>query len=241
MIIALSLSAAIVGGGVAAVAGFGIGSLVTPVLAVDLGIKLAVALVAIPHFIATSLRLWALRRHVDWSLFLRFGLASAAGGLAGALLHVYLSATPLGILFGLLLVFAGAASLSGWAERFRLHGAWSPSAGVVSGLLGGLVGNQGGIRSAALLGYDLSKEGFVATATAAAFLVDIARIPVYIAYQGHAVFARWPLMLGLSIAVVAGTFLGWRLLQRIPARLFRRIIGALILALGLYMLYQGPR
>ena len=34
-------------------------------------------------------------------------------------------------------------------------------AGALSGLLGGLVGNQGGIRSAALLGFNLSKANFV--------------------------------------------------------------------------------
>jgi hypothetical protein len=31
-------------------------------------------------------------------------------------------------------------------------------AGAVSGALGGLVGNQGGIRTAAMLGYEVPKE-----------------------------------------------------------------------------------
>src|SRR2546430_1293482 len=38
--------------------------------------------------------------------------------------------------------------------------------GALSGLLCGLVGNQGGIRAAALLGFDVETQAFVATATA---------------------------------------------------------------------------
>jgi uncharacterized membrane protein YfcA len=44
---------AIVAGGIAAVSGFGIGSLLTPTLAVAIGTKLAVAAIASPHFVAT--------------------------------------------------------------------------------------------------------------------------------------------------------------------------------------------
>jgi hypothetical protein len=52
---------AIVAGAIAAVAGFGIGSLLTPAVAVSLGTKSAVAIVAVPHVVATTVRLWGLR------------------------------------------------------------------------------------------------------------------------------------------------------------------------------------
>jgi len=55
----------LVAGAVAAVAGFGIGSLLTPFLALETGAKVAVAAVAIPHFVGTVQRFWILRRHVD--------------------------------------------------------------------------------------------------------------------------------------------------------------------------------
>jgi hypothetical protein len=43
---------------------------------------------------------------------------------------------------------------------------------MLSGPSGGLVGNQGGLASSALVGFDLSKEAFGATATAVALVVD---------------------------------------------------------------------
>ena len=100
----LLAAAALVAGAIAAVTGFGIGSLLTPVLALDVGTKLAVAAVAIPHFVGTLQRFWILRRHVDRRVVLGFGITSALGGLAGALLHTWLQSRILAVVFGVLLL-----------------------------------------------------------------------------------------------------------------------------------------
>src|SRR5574337_446417 len=47
-------------GGIASVAGFGIGSLLTPLFALRVGTRLAVAAVSVPHVLATALRFWRL-------------------------------------------------------------------------------------------------------------------------------------------------------------------------------------
>jgi len=60
---------ALVAGGVAAVSGFGIGSLLTPLLAVRYGTKLAVAIVSIPHLVGTTARFVGLRRQLDRRVF----------------------------------------------------------------------------------------------------------------------------------------------------------------------------
>lgn len=230
---------AVLAGAVASVAGFGIGSLLTPVLSVSLGVKLAVALIAVPHFAGTGLRLWRLRAHVDRSVLLGFGIASAAGGLIGALFHSRAGGPTLALIFGLLLILAGTSELTGLARRVELRGAAAWAAGALSGLFGGMVGNQGGIRSAALLGFHLPRHAFVATATAIALAVDIARMPVYFATEGRAILGEWPLLLITVIGVVVGTLLGERLLSHIPERIFRTVVAAMILALGIYMLTQG--
>src|ERR1044072_5713738 len=174
---------ALLAGAIGSVAGFGIGSLLTPLLAASVGTKLAVAAISIPHFIGTSIRFWRLRANVDRPVLWSFGITSAIGGLIGALLNARLQSHALTIVFGALLIFVGISGLTGLAQRMRFHGALAWTAGAVSGMFGGLVGNQGGIRSAALLGFDLSRDAFIATATAIGLFVDGARMPVYIATQ----------------------------------------------------------
>lgn len=230
---------AVLAGAVASVAGFGIGSLLTPVLSIPLGTRLAVALVAVPHFVGTALRLWRLRAHIDRRVLAGFGIASAAGGLLGAFFFSRAGSPTLAVVFGLLLLLAGTSELTGLARRVELRGAAAWAAGALSGLFGGMVGNQGGIRSAALLGFHLPRHAFVATATAIALAVDLARMPVYFSAEGGAILAEWPLLLVTVAGVVAGTLAGERVLSRIPERTFRRVVAVLVLGLGAYMLWRG--
>ena len=181
----LVAAVAVVAGAIASVSGFGIGSLLTPLLAVRVGTKLAVTAVSVPHLTATALRFWIMWKHVDCRLLWSFGLMSAVGGLAGALLHAYADNPALSVVFGGLLILTGVMGLSGLSERLRFRGWVGWVAGAVSGFLGGLVGNQGGIRSAAMLGFDVPKHAFVATATAVGLLVDGGRMPVYLVTQGQ--------------------------------------------------------
>lgn len=230
---------AILAGAVASVAGFGVGSLLTPLLAARLDTKLAVAAVSIPHLAATALRFWMIRGHVDRKVFVNFGVASAAGGLTGALLHERMGAPALTVVFGGILVLAGALGVTGFAERLRLGRPAAWSAGAASGLLGGLVGNQGGIRSAGLLGFDVRKEAFVATATATGLIVDGARMPVYLYMESGRILQAWPLVAAAAAGCLIGTVAGMNLLKDIPERAFKRAVSALILLLGASLLARA--
>ncbi|MEO8335203.1 MAG: hypothetical protein ABI664_09530 [bacterium] len=102
-------------------------------------------------------------------------------------------------------------------------------------------GNQGGLRSAALLSWRLSPAAFVATATATGLLVDAARTPIY-------VWRTWDALLGLAtpiavacIGVLAGTIAGERLLLGLSHERFRRLVGWLIGVLGMWLLWRGLR
>jgi uncharacterized protein len=236
---ALLFLVAILAGGVAAVSGFGIGSLLTPLLAVRYGTKLAVAIVSVPHLIGTVARFVTLKQHVDRRVFWRFGIFSALGGLAGAFLNARIQSPALSIVFGALLIFAGVSGLTGLTNRMQFGRTAAWIAGGTSGFFGGLVGNQGGIRSAALLGFDVSKEAFVATATAVALIVDGARMPVYFVTQPQGIVSAWVELIVASSGALVGTFWGVRLLRRIPENVFRRLVSAVIAALGVYMLAHG--
>jgi hypothetical protein len=237
LLLVLVLPVAIFAGGVAALAGFGIGSLLTPLLAIEFGTKTAVLLVAIPHASATALRLSMLRGAIDRRVLLTFGAASAVGGLVGALfLNVFASRT-LGIVLGVLLVFSGLSGLTGLSRRLRIPpGPWAVAAGMASGAFGGLVGNQGGLRSAALLHFQLSPTATVATATGIALAVDAARIPIYLATGADQIVANWPYVVVSTIGVLAGTVLAAPILRRLPEDQFRRFVFVVVAALGVLLI-----
>lgn len=224
---------AIVAGAIASVSGFGIGSLMTPLLMLWMPASHAVAVLAIPHAVATAIRWIRLRRDVHRPTFRQFGVASAIGGLAGAALQSRLQSSVLTIVLAALLIAAGTAELLRRRVPLPESPFWRVAGGILSGMFGGLVGNQGGIRAAALLQFHLRPQQIVATATASALLVDAARIPIYLASSGSIVGDHVRLWTAIAAGVTIGTFIGVPILGRLPERVYRRLVGGLLLALGL--------
>ena len=230
---------AVLSGGTAAVAGFGIGSLLTPVLAASFGTATAVAAVAIPHAAATALRCWRLRSNIEWNVVRSFGLLSAAGGLIGALLYTRFSNAALTLTLGVLLLSTAVATIVDLPARVRVRGAVVGGLGLLSGLFGGLAGNQGGLRAAAMLSLALPPVRYVATATATAMLVDLVRTPIYVRRAGGVLASLITPLAVATIGVLIGTVLGERILLGLSIRQFRYAIAVLIGLLGVWLVVQG--
>jgi hypothetical protein len=137
------------------------------------------------------------------------------------------------LVLGALLLAAGTSELVRRPVPLPATPFWRLAGGTLSGVFGGLVGNQGGIRSAALLGFQLNTTTLVATATASALLVDAARVPIYLVVSGDVLAVNVSLWLAGTAGVVVGTFVGVPLLGRIPPRLYRQMVGFLLVVLGL--------
>lgn len=226
-------------GGTAAVVGFGIGSLLTPLLTLRLSPELAVAVVALPHLLATAVRYVRHAAAVHRPTFYRFGLWSAVGGLVGALLQAALSAPALLGVLGALLLATGLANLTGNFGGRRPSTPVALGLGLLSGLFGGLAGNQGGLRAAGLLAFDLPPRAFLATSTAVALLVDLARTPVYLMRAGPAL---WSLALPIAVAsggCLLGTVWGERVLLGMSPTAYRRSVGAGVGAVGVWLLVRA--
>lgn len=237
---ALSLlaTAGFVAGGVASIAGFGIGSIVTPLLSIWIAAPLAVAAISIPHLIGTALRFSLLNGRVDRHVLWTFGLASAIGGLIGALINTVFTSPALLTLLAALLLFVAISELTGLSRRMVFRGPVAWLAGALSGLLGGIVGNQGGLRSAALLGFRMDRDTFAVTATAIGLIVDASRMPVYVFAYAEDLRALVVPITVVTAGTIAGTLVGGRLLGRIPEAWFRRVVAVVLLMLGVVLLLR---
>ena len=187
---------------------------------------------------AAGLRLALLWPEVNWSVVKRFGVASAIGSLVGALAQPAFGLRGLTLLLGALLMLTAILTITGWLEAREFPRGVSYAFGGVSGLFGGLVGNQGGVRSGALLAFDLSPREFVATGTAAAVLVDLARTPVYMWRAGGELAELAPTIAIMAVGVLAGTIAGERFLRRLPKDTFRRVVAVAVGLVGLWLIWS---
>jgi uncharacterized membrane protein YfcA len=58
-------------------------------------------------------------------------------------------------------------------------------------------------------------------------------VPIYLLSAGSVIAGSTRLLVVISLGVTVGTFLGVPLLSRIPGSLYRRLVGGLLLLLGI--------
>ncbi|MEX0737002.1 MAG: sulfite exporter TauE/SafE family protein, partial [Bacteroidota bacterium] len=217
--------------------GFGVGTVLTPTFTLFYDVKTAVFLVSIVHLGNNLLKLGLFAKHVNKEILWRFGAVSIVGAVAGSLLQGVLAGEIVRIALALFLIASGAGEFFPKHLSFRFPRHVDMFGGFFSGFMGGMIGNQGAIRSAYLLNYNLSKEAFIATATVIAIVIDLSRIPVYLLEHSGEFALVGPQLVTLTVVAFAGTLLGKRLLKSISLEKFRATVSAFILLFGFYLLF----
>jgi uncharacterized membrane protein YfcA len=217
--------------------GFGVGTVLTPTFTLFYDVKTAVFLVSIVHLGNNLLKLGLFVKHVDKEILWRFGAVSILGAVAGSLLQGVLAGPVVRIALALFLIVSGAGEFIPKHLSFQIPRRVDMLGGFFSGFMGGMIGNQGAIRSAYLLNYNLSKETFIATATVIAIIIDLSRIPVYLLEHSGEFELIGPQLVTLTVIAFAGTLLGKRLLKSISLEKFRATVSAFILLFGFYLLF----
>ncbi len=215
--------------------GFGIGTVLTPTFALFYDVKTAVFLAAIVHLANNYLKFGLFRKHLDISIFKRFGLISILGALVGSLLQGYLDTQIVKMTLALALVVIAVSEFLPPSLTVQLPRKYDYAGGLFSGFLGGIVGNQGAIRSAYLLSYKLNKEVFVATATAISLVIDLTRVPIYIYHQYDQLFLSAVNLLVIISVAFMGTLTGKELLKKVSLERFRFLVASFVIVAAIAM------
>lgn len=216
--------------------GFGVGTILTPVFLIFYEVKTAIFLVAVVHLLNNLLKLSLFYKHIDFAVLKRFGIMALIGSFIGSFSQIYLASAVLKKLVALVLIYLGLQPFFPSQLQFRLPKKIDAIGGFFSGLLGGLVGNQGAIRSAFLLNYKMSKETFIATGVVIACLIDLIRIPVYWFSQKDIYASASLSILWIILVTFSGTWAGSYLLKFFSPSHFKKFVSFMILALAICLL-----
>ena len=235
-LIVFSIAATFFAAALTVPAGFGLATMITPVVFLWLDPHEAVAVVAIVHGSHNAWKLKVLRKSVDYTAVRRFGWAMVVGALIGASLNTVVESEPLLLIVGLALIVLPLLSITERWTNFRLPEAEDRIGGFGSGFFGGLTGHQGALRAMFLQKRLPDKAEYAATAAALALVVDLTRIPVYVALEGWQILDAGWLILGLVLAAIFGVQLGKRWLKKWKSDTIRNgILVAIITSGALYI------
>jgi uncharacterized membrane protein YfcA len=220
-------------------AGFGLATMITPIVFLWLEPHEAVAVVGIVHGSHNAWKLKVLRSSVDYSAVRRYGWAMVVGALLGAALNTAVEADPLLLIVGVALVVLPLLSMSERWTNVRLPDAEDRIGGFGSGFFGGLTGHQGALRAMFLQKRLPNKTEYAATAAVLALVVDVTRVPVYVALEGWQILDAGWLIVGLVLAAVLGVQLGKRWLKKWKSDTIRNGILVAIVASGVLYIREA--
>ena len=218
--------------------GFGLATILTSVFLIFYDVKIAILIVAVVHLANNLLKISLFSKNISTDILKRFGFLTLVGAFIGAFFQGRMDSSIVKVILGVALVFLGLKEAVGFGEKIRLPQKIDFIGGFFSGLLGGFVGNQGAIRSAYLLNYNIPKETFVATAAIIASVVDITRIPVYIFSNKDVLTDNAILLLVTTVSALAGTFAGKSFLKKISLKTFKLFVAAAIVIIGALLAFR---
>ena len=230
--------------------GFGLGTILTPVLMIFFPVDLAIALTGVVHFFNNLFKIVLVGRNADKRVVIRFGIPAVIAAFVGAWLLLYIpdadplftyqafgktmKVYPVKFLISLLLIIFASLDL---IPKFK-HLAFSQDklmlGGALSGFFGGLSGNQGALRSAFLIKAGLSKETFIGTAVVVSTFVDFTRLSIYATrFTQAGLIENLPLVGSATAAAITGAYLGNFLLKKVTLSLLQTVVAVMLILLSL--------
>lgn len=228
----LTLLASLIG----TLAGFGISTIMVPILLIIFPLPQTLLLVGIIHWFNDIWKIILFREGIRWKLFLAFGLPGILTSFIGSSLSLKISREILSRALGVFLIAYVLFIIFNRTFKLSQKLSVAVSSGALTGFFAGIFGIGGEINAVALSAFNLEKAVYVATAGAISFMIDSTRIATYI--RGG-IGLEPPLLSGFLIFVPAsliGAMLGKRGIEKIPQEKFRNFVAVFIFLLGLKLI-----
>ena len=220
---------------ISGVAGFGGAMVFLPFLIMTYGVRASVPILTVSVLLGNASRVWFNRRELDLGLVAWFSAGSLPLAVAGSFVYVSLPTFWIKKAIGIFLIFCVVIRHLHGELHLGKRWVFLPL-GAVSGFLSALMGGVGPISSPFFLAYGLAKEAFVGTESLCAVGMHLVKS---IAYNRLNVLNARELAVGLSFGAVMtlGSYTARQILERMSREVFLRLVEALLVAVGLLMLF----
>ena len=241
--LAFLAAAAVAAGFLSALTGFGGAAILLPALAWAMGTREAVPVLTVAQLLGNAARVALNRRELAWPVAGWFSLGGVPAAVAGGLLFAVAPLAALSRLLGgyliLIVIYRHVRRRrAGGPEVATMRVRRFAAVGTASGFLSALLGTAGPFAAPFFLAAGLVKGAYIGTEAATAVVMHVAKLGVY---GGTNLLSPRAVGTGavLGAAVVAGTWGGKLVVDRMPERPFVRLVDAALLVAGLRLLTAG--
>jgi uncharacterized membrane protein YfcA len=227
---------------VSTLTGFGAAAIMTPFMIFALPVadssKIAIILVAFFHGATNMSKVALMIKKINWPMIGVFGIPSILAAWLGAEVFTVIRDIWVRMIFAVFLIAFSTYSYFNPKIRIPQKRWCYVTGGVISGLVAGLIGPGGPIRSMFLISTLLVKETYISTAAGIAVMNDIARISVYL-YKGVLPWEYMWLVIPLVALAFLGAWTGRRVLRILKETVMRRIVMAGLFLIGCWWIVDA--
>lgn len=230
--------------------GFGLGTILLPVLALFFPLDIAIALTGTVHLLNNLFKLLLVGKHAVLKVIIKFGLPAMVAAFAGAELLLSLTEikpiltysisqsvfqiTPVKLIIAVLMMTFSVLELLPGLKKLQFSENKLFFGGILSGFFGGLSGHQGALRSAFLIKLGLSKESFIATGVVIACLIDFTRLSVYFSkFIGTGISDNIYLLISATLSAFLGAYSGNKLLKKVTLGFVQNFVALMIMLIAI--------
>jgi uncharacterized membrane protein YfcA len=234
----LVLAVGLAAGALSGTIGTGSTIVLLPVLALQFGPQEAVPTMAIAGLMSIIGKVLAWWQDVDWRACFAYSILGVPAAALGARTILILPPSTINLLLGLffLMMIPGQRLLSARNGRLQL---WHLALiGGAIGFLGGIVASTGPLSIPAFRSYGLVKGAFLSTEAASSLGQTLSKVATF--WQSGAL-PYSSILKGLTVgaSVMAGSFVGRAIVQRMSIGAYERILDGLLLCAGLAMFWAA--
>jgi uncharacterized membrane protein YfcA len=235
---AFVLMVGLAAGALSGIIGTGSSIMLLPILVYQFGPKQAVPIMAVSSVMANIAKVMAWWREVDWRAFAAYSItgvpAAALGARTLVVLPSHIVDTALGVFF------LAMIPTRRWLRHHSFHILlWQLAiAGAAIGYITGIVLSTGPLSVPAFTSYGLLKGAFLSTEAASSLALMVSKV---VTFQQIGALPPASLIQGLIIgaSVMAGSFVGKVIVQRMSLRTFEYVLDGLLFCSGLSLLWDA--
>jgi len=229
----LALLAEIVG----TLSGFGSSVLFVPIAAYFFDFHTVLGITALFHIFSNITKIYFFREGINWRIVLLMGIPAVIAVSIGAVFSKWFETQILQSILAVFLILFSIVFLIYRNLELKPTKLNSLLGGGASGFIAGLVGTGGAIRGMVLSAFNLEKAVFISTSAFIDFGVDLSRGVVYV-LNGFVSLEILPIVAGLLLVSVAGTYIGKKILEHVSEAMFKNLVLFMILGVGVITLVK---
>lgn len=231
LMLCLLAGGAFVAAALAAVAGFGGAAVLLPILVAGFGVREAIPILTVAQLMGNGSRVWFNRRDLALPVAGWFALGSVPFALVGGLVFASAPLPALKRLLGLFLLLIVAYRHLTKTSAFRPSLRSFAFIGAMFSFLSALLGSVGPLMAPFFLAYGLVKGAYIGTEALATVIMHVTKL---VAYGGAAILTFRNTGIGLALApiMIVGSYVGKKILDRIPERVFVVVVELTLVVAG---------